>query len=249
MRLKGKVTVITGGASGIGRSTAELFAEEGASVVIGDVDEAQGKAVAEALRQREVPVEFVLADVRRAADAERLIARAVERFGRVDILVNNAGVNLLGDVIETPEEQYDLMMDTNVRGTFLCTKYAVAQMRAQGGGVIVNVASVAALVGARRNVIYDTSKGAVLNMTRALAVDHAPDGIRVNCICPGLVDTPMTQRWLAGQEHPEQIRRYGLLQRPALPEEIAQGILFLASDMSSYMTGGYMALDGGFLAV
>jgi NAD(P)-dependent dehydrogenase (short-subunit alcohol dehydrogenase family) len=249
MRLSEKVAVITGGASGIGRATAELFAAEGARVVIGDIDDAQGAAVVEALRRRDAEAEFVHADVRREADAERLIGRAVERFGRLDILVNNAGVNILGDVVETTPEQYDLMMDTNVRGTFLCTRHAVRQMRRQGGGVIVNVASVAALVGARRNVVYDASKGAVLNMTRALAVDHAAEGIRVNCICPGLVDTPMTQRWLAGQEHPEEIRRYGLLQRPARAEEIAQGILFLASEMSSYMTGGYLALDGGFLAV
>ena len=249
MRLKGKVAIITGGASGIGRSTAELLADEGARVVVADVDDVQGQAVVDALRRREVEAEFVHTDVRRTADAERLVARTVERFGRVDVLVNNAGVNILGDVVEATEDQYDLMMDTNVRGTFLCTKHTVPVMRRQGGGTIVNVASVAAVVGAHRNVVYDASKGAVLNMTRALAVDHAADGIRVNCICPGLVDTPMTQRWLAGQAHPDEIRRYGLLQRPARPEEIAQGVLFLASDMSSYMTGGYLAVDGGFLAV
>jgi len=249
MTLTGKVAIITGGASGIGRATVELFAAEGARVVIADVDTAGGEALASALTARDAEVEFVRADVRRREEVQQLVARAVQRFGRLDILVNNAGVNILGDVVEASDEQYDLMMDTNVRGTFLCTKYAVPALRAAGGGVIVNVASVAALVGARRNVVYDATKGAVLNMTRALAVDHARDGIRVNCICPGLVDTPMTQRWLAGQENAEEIRRYGLLQRPARPEEIAQGILFLASDMSSYMTGGYLALDGGFLAV
>lgn len=249
MRLRGKVAIITGGASGIGRAAAELFADEGAKVVVGDIDDARGAAVAEALRPREADAEFIHADVRSAEDAQRLVAGAVERFGGLDILVNNAGVNVLGDVVEATDEQYNLMMDTNVRGTFLCTKYAIPRMRARGGGVVVNVASVAALVGARRNVVYDTTKGAVLNLTRALAVDHAADGIRINCLCPGLVDTPMTQRWLAGQPDPESIRRYGLLQRPARPEEIAQGILFLASDMSSYMTGGYLALDGGFLAV
>ena len=249
MRLQGKVAIVTGGASGIGRATAELFAVERAMVVIADVDEAGGQATVAALVDRGAGAEFVRTDVRHRADVQRLVARAVERFGRVDILVNNAGVNILGDVVEVADEEYDLMMDTNVRGTFLCTKFVLPHMRAAGGGVIVNVASVAALVGARRNVVYDASKGAVLNMTRALAVDHAPDGIRVNCICPGLVDTPMTQRWLAGQENPDQIRRYGLLQRPARPEEIAQAILFLASDMSSYMTGGYLAVDGGFLAV
>lgn len=249
MRLQGKVAIVTGGASGIGRATAELFAVERAMVVIADVDEAGGQATVAALADRGAGAEFVRTDVRHRADVQRLVARAVERFGRVDILVNNAGVNILGDVVEAADEEYDLMMDTNVRGTFLCTKFVLPHMRAAGGGVIVNVASVAALVGARRNVVYDASKGAVLNMTRALAVDHAPDGIRVNCICPGLVDTPMTQRWLAGQENPDQIRRYGLLQRPARPEEIAQAILFLASDMSSYMTGGYLAVDGGFLAV
>src|SRR3990170_6920226 len=246
MRLQGKVAIVTGGASGIGRATAELFAVERAMVVIADVDEAGGQATVAALADRGAGAEFVRTDVRHRADAERLVARTVERFGRVDVLVNNAGVNILGDVVEAADEEYDLMMDTNVRGTFLCTKFVLPHMRAAGGGVIVNVASVAALVGARRNVVYDASKGAVLNMTRALAVDHAPDGIRVNCICPGLVDTPMTQRWLAGQENPDQIRRYGLLQRPARPEEIAQAILFLASDMSSYMTGGYLAVDGGF---
>ena len=249
MRLQGKVAIVTGGASGIGRATAELFAVEGAMVVIADMDEAGGQATVAALVDRGAGAEFVRTDVRHRADVQRLVARAVERFGRVDILVNNAGVNILGDVVEVADEEYDLMMDTNVRGTFLCTKFVLPHMRAAGGGVIVNVASVAALVGARRNVVYDASKGAVLNMTRALAVDHAPDGIRVNCICPGLVDTPMTQRWLAGQENPDQIQRYGLLQRPARPEEIAQAILFLASDMSSYMTGGYLAVDGGFLAV
>ncbi len=249
MKLRGKVAVITGGASGIGRATADLFAAEGAHVVIADVDEAGGEAAAAELRRRDAEAEFVHADVRRPADIDHLMARARERFGRIDVLVNNAGVNILGDVVEATAEQYDLIMDTNVRGTFLCTKAAVPPMRDAGGGVIVNVASVAALVGARRNVVYDASKGAILNMTRALAVDHAAEGIRINCVCPGLVDTPMTQRWLAGQENPEQIRRYGLLQRPARAEEIAQAILFLASDMSSYMTGGYLAVDGGFLAV
>ncbi len=249
MKLQGKVAVITGGASGIGRATAELFAAEGANVVIADTDDTQGRAAAAGLAARDVEAEFVHADVRSRSDVERLMARARQRFGRIDILINNAGVNILGDVMEVTDEQYDLMMDTNVRGTFLCTKFAIPVMRAAGGGAIVNVASVAALVGARRNVVYDATKGAILNMTRALAVDHARDRIRINCVCPGLVDTPMTQRWLAGQEHPEEIRRYGLLERPARPEEIAQAILFLASDMSSYMTGGYLAVDGGFLAV
>lgn len=249
MKLQGKVAVITGGASGIGQATADLFAAEGAHVVIADTDDTRGRAAAAALAARDAEAEFVHADVRSRADVERLMARARQRFGRIDILINNAGVNILGDVVEVTDEQYDLMMDTNVRGTFLCTKFVIPVMRAAGGGVIVNVASVAALVGARRNVVYDATKGAILNMTRALAVDHARDRIRINCVCPGLVDTPMTQRWLAGQEHPEEIRRYGLLERPARPEEIAQAILFLASDMSSYMTGGYLAVDGGFLAV
>ncbi len=249
MKLQGKVAVITGGASGIGQATAELFAAEGAHVVIADTDDTRGRAAAAALAARDAAAEFVHADVRSRADVERLMARARQRVGRIDILINNAGVNILGDVVEVTDEQYDLMMDTNVRGTFLCTKFVIPVMRAAGGGVIVNVASVAALVGARRNVVYDATKGAILNMTRALAVDHARDRIRINCVCPGLVDTPMTQRWLAGQEHPEEIRRYGLLERPARPEEIAQAILFLASDMSSYMTGGYLAVDGGFLAV
>jgi NAD(P)-dependent dehydrogenase (short-subunit alcohol dehydrogenase family) len=188
MRLKEKVCVITGGGSGIGRATALLFAQEGARLIVADKRNAQ-KVAAECANKGAQAI-AVEADVAVAADVRRTIVAAVERFRRLDVLVNNAGYGITGSVVETDEEDWDALMAVNVRGVFLCSKYAIPAMRRSGGGTIVNTASVVAAVGVGDRAAYCASKGAVAALTRAIAIDHVGEGIRCNAIAPGTIDTP-----------------------------------------------------------
>ena len=251
MRLKNKVCVITGGGSGIGRATALLFAQEGARLVVADKRNAQ--AVAAECATKGGQAVAVEADVAVAADVRRMIEAAVERFRRLDILVNNAGYGITGSVVETDEEAWDALMAVNVRGVFLCSKYAIPAMERSGGGTIVNTASVVAAVGIGNRAAYCASKGAVAALTRAMAIDHVGAGIRCNAIAPGTIDTPYFNDMLKASADPAATRKAlaarQLLGRLGTPEEIAAGILFLASDESRFATGTILTLDGGMTAL
>jgi NAD(P)-dependent dehydrogenase (short-subunit alcohol dehydrogenase family) len=250
MRMKDKVTVITGAASGIGLATARRMAVEGAKVVAVDVKEA-GDHVQE-LAQMGAEALFVQADVSKPQGVERLVDQTLTSFGRLDVLVNNAGIGLPKKITETTEADWDRLMDINLKSVFLCARAAIPIMERQGGGVIVNVASELGVVGGSEIAAYCASKGGVVQLTKALAVDHSHSGIRVNCVCPGPVATPLLEYIIEGSSDPQGERRRMTqkipLARIAQPEEISNVILFLASDESSYMTGSIVVVDGGLIA-
>jgi len=249
LRLRGKVAIITGAGSGIGRATALLFAEEGAKVVICDIAES-GAEVCKEITEKGGEAMFIRSDVSKVEDVAYLIKKTIEGYGRLDVLINNAGIPSHGTVLDIAVAEWDRVLDVNLKGAFLCSKYAIPEMIKGGGGVIVNVASVLGLVGGKGEVAYCTSKGGLIALTKALALDFAEYKIRVNCICPGSVETPMRQRIMA-QKTPEERRAAELkipIKRVAKPEEIARAILFLASEESSYITGSVLVVDGGWTA-
>ena len=252
MRLKDKVCIITGGGSGIGRASALLFAREGARLAVADKRLQAAEAVASECTGEGAQALPVEVDVARAADVQRMVAATVAAFGRLDVLVNNAGYGIAGSVVETDEQAWDDLMAVNVRGVFLCCKYAIPAMKANGGGVIVNTASVVAAVGIRDRAAYCASKGAVAALTRAVAIDHVGDGIRCNAVAPGTVDTPYFDRILKTSADPAAVRKKlearQLLGRLGTPEEIAAAILFLAGDESRFATGTILTIDGGMSA-
>lgn len=247
--LAGKTAIITGGASGIGLATAQLFAEEGAQVVIADINVEQGKLAEHKINSAGGRSVFVACDVTRAEDCQRAVRVAVETFGKLDILFNNAGIIRRADVIGTREEEWDRVMAVNVKSIFLMSKYAIPEIAKQGGGAIVNTSSGWGIKGGRNAVSYCASKGAVVNMTRAMAIDHGSQNIRVNCVCPGDTDTPMlrNEAQQLGQVEDEFLAeaKERPLNRYAQPIEIAQAVLYLASDAASYVTGAVLAVDGG----
>jgi meso-butanediol dehydrogenase/(S,S)-butanediol dehydrogenase/diacetyl reductase len=252
MRLKDKVCIITGGGSGIGRATSLLFADEGARLVVADKHGAKAQTVASECNGKGAQAVAVEADVAITADVKRMIQATVERFRRLDVLVNNAGYGIPGSVVETDEDAWDALMAVNVRGVFLCSKYAIPIMKTNGGGTIVNTASVVAAIGIGNRAAYCASKGAVAALTRAIAVDHVGDRIRCNAIAPGTIDTPYFDEMLKKSTDPGAMRKAlaarQLLGRLGTPEEIAAGILFLASDESRFATGTILTLDGGMTA-
>ncbi len=250
--LDSKCALITGGASGIGRATALLLAQQGAAVAVVDMNEAQGQAVAQAIIQNSGRAVFIRCDVSQAADCQRAVQETIKQLGGLDILFNNAGIIRRADVVGMTEAEWDRVMDVNVKSIFLFAKYAVPIMAQAGGGVIINTASGWGLKGGRHAVSYCASKGAVVNMTRAMALDHGAQKIRVNCVCPGDTDTPMLRHEAQQLGEPEAKFMAEAAERPlgryGQPEEIAQAVLFLASDASSYITGAVLAVDGGGLA-
>jgi NAD(P)-dependent dehydrogenase (short-subunit alcohol dehydrogenase family) len=250
--LTDKRALITGGASGIGRATALLFAREGAAVAVADLDETGGQAVAQTIADEGGQVIFVPCDVTRAADCQRAVRLAVEELGGLDVLFNNAGIIRRATVLDTTEEEWDRVMAVNVKSIFLLSKYAIPVMAQAGGGAIVNTASGWGLVGGRNAVSYCASKGAVVNMTRAMALDHGEQNIRVNCICPGDTDTPMLRdeaRQLGASDEDFMTEAADRpLRRIGRPEDIAQAALYLASDAASFVTGAALVVDGGGLA-
>jgi meso-butanediol dehydrogenase / (S,S)-butanediol dehydrogenase / diacetyl reductase len=252
MRLKDKVCVVTGGGSGIGRATARVFGREGARVVVADRRVAAAEKVAAGLQEQGWPAKAVAADVSKTAQVKLMIDTTLAAFGRLDVIVNNAGYGTFGTVVDIDEREWDDLMATNVRGVYLCCKYAIPVMRAQGGGVIVNVASVVAAVGIRNRAAYVASKGAVAALTRAIALDHAEEGIRCNAVAPGTIDTPYYDEVVRRAPDAAAFRK-GLEARQPLgrlgtPEEIADAILFLACDESRFATGSILTIDGGMTA-
>jgi meso-butanediol dehydrogenase / (S,S)-butanediol dehydrogenase / diacetyl reductase len=248
-RLKDKVCIVTGGGSGIGRATCMVFANEGAKLVVADKSAPAAEKVAAAIGPNAIALEI---DVARSADVRRMIDATSKRFGRIDVLVNNAGYGIPGNVVETDEVEWDKLMAVNVNGVFYGCKYAIPVMRRQGGGVIVNTASVVASVGIRNRAAYCASKGAVAALTKAMALDHVGDKIRVNCIAPGTIDSPYFQDILAKSGRAEELRRElaarQAMNRLGTPEEIAYGILYLACDESAFVTGTTLTVDGGMTA-
>lgn len=249
MRLANKVALITGGTSGIGQATALLFAKEGAKVAITGRDETRGRSVIEQMVKESGQAIFVRADVRNADECRRAVEQTLSTFSRVDILFNNAGVFYPHTTLDCSEEEWDLQIDINLKGTFLMSKQTLPSMIAQGSGVIINNSSGWGIVGGDAAVAYCASKGGIVLLTKAMAIDHGRQGIRVNCICPGDVDTPML---------PEDARLRGLdwksylagcanrpMGRIGTADEIAKAALFLASDDSSFMTGATLVVDGG----
>jgi NAD(P)-dependent dehydrogenase (short-subunit alcohol dehydrogenase family) len=250
--LRGKVAVVTGGTSGLGREGAIRFAREGARVAVGSRRQDEGEKVVAEMNEHGGEAVFVRTDVRIPEEVEDLIARAEERFGAVHVLYSSAGVMLTGTAPDTPEEVYATVMDVNVGGTFRLARYGIPALERAGGGSVVLTASELGTVGASEAVAYCASKGAVVNMARALAIDCAPLGIRVNCLCPGPIDTPMLRDWFEAGDDPAELERRQtepvLLKRVGRPGEIADIAVFLASDMSSYMTGAVVVADGGATA-
>jgi NAD(P)-dependent dehydrogenase (short-subunit alcohol dehydrogenase family) len=248
-KLDNKCAIVTGGASGIGLATAQLLADEGASVVIADINAEQGKQAEMQIQSAGGKAVFVQCNVARSADCQRAVQTAVEKFGRLDIVFNNAGIIRRTDVIGISEEDWDLVMAVNVKSIYLMSKFAIPEIIKQGGGAIVNTGSGWGIKGGRNAISYCASKGAVVNMTRALAIDHGPQNIRVNCICPGDTDTPMLRNEAKQLGQAEDKFMAEAAERPlnryAQPMEIAQSVLYLVSDAASYVTGAILAVDGG----
>jgi NAD(P)-dependent dehydrogenase (short-subunit alcohol dehydrogenase family) len=250
--LTGKRALITGGASGIGRATALLFAREGAAVSVVDLDEVGGQAVVREIVNNGGQAIFVRCDVTQAKACQRVVQQTVSELGGLDILFNNAGIIRRATVIDTTEEEWDRVMAVNVKSIFLLSKYAIPVMAQAGGGVIINTASGWGLVGGRKAAAYCASKGAVVLLTKAMALDHGEQNIRVNCICPGDTDTPMLRNEARqlGESYEDLIAEAAdrPLRRIGRPEDIAQAALYLASDASSFVTGATLVVDGGGLA-
>jgi NAD(P)-dependent dehydrogenase (short-subunit alcohol dehydrogenase family) len=248
MRLQDKVALITGAGSGIGRESALLFAREGASVVVADLNDQAGAAVADELRAAGGQAIFVHADVSRAADAEGMVRAAEASFGKLDVLFNNAGISHIrdDDAIDTDEEVWDLTMNVNLKGVFLGCKYGIPALRRAGGGSIINTASFVALLGAATpQLAYTASKGGVLSMSRELAATHARENIRVNALCPGPLRTELLMKYLDTEEKRQRRLVHIPIGRFGEAHEIARAALFLASDESSFVTGATFMVDGG----
>jgi NAD(P)-dependent dehydrogenase (short-subunit alcohol dehydrogenase family) len=252
MRLEHKVALITGGTSGIGAATAVLFAKEGAKVTITGRNEKRGHAVAEKITNDGGRAIFIRSDVRKADECRHVVQETLRAFGRLDILFNNAGIFYPHTIVDCSEQEWDLQMDVNLKGTFLMAKAVLPHMIEQRRGVIINNSSGWGIAGGDSAVAYCASKGGIVLLTKAMAIDHGGQGIRVNCLCPGDVDTPML---------PDDARRRGLkwqdylagcanrpLGRIGTTDEIAKAALFLASDDSSFMTGAALVVDGGGIA-
>ncbi len=248
-RLEGQRTIVTGAGSGIGKAISLRLASEGAKIALADLDETAAEAVA-----NEITTDTIVhkTDVTNATDLETLVQRVVDEWGGLDVMVNNAGVGIASTVVDATEDDYDKMMNVCVRGTFLGMKYAIPAIRESGGGSVVNMSSIAALVGLKDRAIYCAAKGAILSMTRAAAVDHIEENVRVNCIAPGTVDTPWVARITSTYDDPEAARETMKARQPhgrlVTAEEIAAMAAYLASDDAASTVGACMVVDGGMTA-
>ncbi|TFG00654.1 MAG: SDR family oxidoreductase [Promethearchaeota archaeon] len=255
MRVKDKICVLTGAASGIGRATTKLFFEEGAFLVISDIDEDGLEETYNLLENAEERVSLMKVDVRKPEEVKKMIEFAIKKYGRIDVLIVNAGVVRVGPVDEFSDEDYELLIDVNLKGTYYTCKFAIPYFKKQKCGSIITLASVAAHIGQVNHANYCSTKAGVLGFTKALALDMAPYNVRVNSVSPGATNTPMLQSDVAKQARDrgveyevvkKEFEQEGVLGRWAEPEEIATGILFLATDDASYMTGADLRLDGGW---
>ncbi len=251
MRLDGKVTLITGAGGGIGREAALLFAREGSRIAVGEIDEIGGNQTVELIRQAGGEALFIQVDVSQAVEVEAMVRRAEEAFGQLDVIYNNAGINLAGDmgVAETEEEIWDKVIAVNLKGVYLGAKYGIPALLRAGGGSMINVASFVALMGAAvPQIAYTASKGAVLALTREVAVEYGRRNIRVNALCPGPIQTPLMAGLLADETARQRRLVHIPIGRFGTALEVAQAALFLASDDSSLMTGAALVVDGGITA-
>jgi NAD(P)-dependent dehydrogenase (short-subunit alcohol dehydrogenase family) len=247
MRLKDKVAVITGGGTGIGRATALLFAREGARVVVADYNEETGQQTVDDIKARNGEAIFVRADVSRETDVQNMIAAAVSAYKKVDILFSNAGIGEVCPAADLTVEAWDRTININLRGVFLCAKHAIPVMQRNGGGTIINNASILGHVGTPGAAAYNSAKGGVVLLTKNLALEYARDNIRVNAVCPGYIKTPMVMNGLS-EEMRDKLTALHPLGRLGEPEEVAYCVLFLASDESSFVTGSSLMVDGGYTA-
>ncbi|MBK8905653.1 MAG: SDR family oxidoreductase [Anaerolineaceae bacterium] len=249
-QLNGKIALITGGGSGIGRETAVLFAQHGATIAIADLDPDGGQETVQMIRDAGGTAVFIQTDVSQAAQVENMVNVVVAEYGRLDIAFNNAGIEGAPvRTIDVTEAEFDQIMAVNAKGVWLCLKYEIPQMLLQGGGTIINTASVAGLIGAHSMPAYAASKHAVVGLTRTAAVEYARKGIRVNAVCPAIIRTPMVERAIAQLPKLEQ---GAIMNNPSRrlgdPHEVAQAVLWLASDASSFTTGATLTVDGGLTA-
>jgi NAD(P)-dependent dehydrogenase (short-subunit alcohol dehydrogenase family) len=243
--LEGKVALVTGGASGIGRATALVFAREGARVVVADLVAEGGEKTVRLMKETGADAIFVKCDVSKAVDCEAMVKKAVDTYGRLDCAFNNAGVGVIRSTVDCTEEEWDYIISVNLKGVWLCLKYEIIQMLKQGSGAIVNNSSVLGLIGTQGYSAYTASKHGVLGLTKVAALDCAQAGIRVNAVCPGSVVTPMFEPILADPQLKDSVQKLHPLGRFAKPEEIAEAVLWLCSDAASFVTGVAFPVDGG----
>lgn len=252
MKLDNKTAVITGGALGIGRQIALLFAREGAKVVIADCNSEKGVELERNLKASGLGSLFVKTDVRNPLEVRSMVAAGIERFGKIDILINNAGIAGAATVVDLREEDWDRIIDTNLKGVYLCCKYTIPEMIRGGGGVIVNMASAYGIVATKGKSAYNASKAGVILLTKNMALDYASFKIRANAVCPGVVETDLVMNYVNASKDPirtyEELVSLHPLGRLAKAEEVARATLFLASDESSFMTGSVLVVDGGYTA-
>jgi NAD(P)-dependent dehydrogenase (short-subunit alcohol dehydrogenase family) len=248
--VEGKVALVTGGASGIGRATALTFAREGAKLVIADMNADGGQQTAHMITEKGGEAIFVRTDVSTAVEVQALISKAVETYGRLDCAHNNAGIagGVRALTADYPEERWQQVIAVNLTGVWLCMKYEISQMLSQGSGAIVNTASAAGLVGGRGISAYVASKHGVVGLTKTAALEYAQQGIRVNCVCPGAIQTPMTDRAWSDPERRARVIASEPVGRIGKPEEIAEAVVWLCSDAASFVTGHAMSIDGGLVA-
>ena len=248
-RLEGKRAIVTGAGAGIGRAIALRMSQEGARVVVSDVDEESANEVASELENDSL---VQRSDVTKEDEVEALVSRVVEEWGGLDAMVNNAGVGIAATTPETSEEDWDTVLDVCLKGTFFGMKYAIPAIKDSEGGSVINMSSIAALVGLNDRAAYSAAKGGILSLTRAAAIDHIEEGVRVNCIAPGTVDTPWVARITAGYDDPQEAREKMKARQPhgrlVTPEEIAAMAVYLASEEAGSVVGACMVVDGGMTA-
>jgi NAD(P)-dependent dehydrogenase (short-subunit alcohol dehydrogenase family) len=248
MRLQNKIAIITGAGSGIGRGIALAFVKEGAKVVVADWSEEGGKETIEQIKKENGEAIFVKTDVSKTADIEQMAKTCLDKFGRVDILVNNAGIYRVYNLHEMTEEDWDKIIDVNLKSVFLGSKRVISEMLKQGKGKIVNIASIAGLVGFAQSGAYCASKGGIIALTKEMALEYAPKKINANCICPGVIKTAMTKDMIADPVTKQFLESSTPYPRLGEPEDIAMAAVYLASDESDFVNGTVLVVDGGWIA-